>query len=88
MKPFNSTPTSTTPVDYYKALATLNDTEDGDEDCLLLDWSSFPDPLPPFILGTHVKRGEWTKKDTGEEAPTTPSHENNGTIPPPLPVIK
>ena len=31
-----------------------------------------PDPLPPFFLGT----GEWTKQDTGEDPPTTPSHEN------------
>ena len=32
MKPFNSNPTSTTPVDDYKALATLNYTEDDDEE--------------------------------------------------------
>ena len=32
MKPFNSNPTSTTPVGDYKALATLNYTEDDDED--------------------------------------------------------
>jgi hypothetical protein len=52
--PFNSTPSSNAPVGDYKALATLNDTENGDEDFLLLDWSSLPDPLPPFIVVTHV----------------------------------
>ena len=78
----------------YKALATLNDAEDDDEDCLLLDWSSLtepvpllqPDPLPPFILGTHVRRGEWPKEDTGKEQPATPSQESNKvTLPSPPP---
>ena len=31
------------------------------------------DLLPPFTIGTHVRRGKWDKQDTGEEVPTTPS---------------
>ena len=31
------------------------------------------DPLTPFTLGTHVRRGKWDKQATGEEVPTTPS---------------
>ena len=87
-----------------KSLAALNDTED-DADCLLLDWSiltdSVPllqtDALPPYTLGTSVRRGEWPKdkaKAAGE--PSTPASDENipstspvsdGEVIPPSPVI-
>ena len=63
----------------YQALAVLaghyldvDDTEHcEDEDSFLLDWSSLtesvpllPDPLPPFTLGTRVRKGEWSKQSS------------------------
>ena len=78
----------------FQALAVLaghyldvDDTEHcEDEDSFLLDWSSLtesvpllPDPLPPFTLGTHVRKGEWSKQsstpasDGEEEDLTSPS---------------
>ena len=82
-------------MDDYQALADLAghhldvDGEDADEDSLLLDWNSLtesvplqPDPLPPFTLGTHVSKGEWSKQsstpnsDGGEEDLTSPSYKH------------
>ena len=60
----------------YEALAVLagkvlGDDDLTDDESIYLDWSSLtenvslqPDPLPPFILGTHVKKGEWTSQDS------------------------
>ena len=61
----------------YEALAVLagkvlgDDDLTDDDESIELDWSSLienvslqPDPLPPFILGTHVKKGEWTSQDS------------------------
>ena len=86
-----------------KALAALNDTED-DADCLLLDWSSLTDSvpllqadaLPPYTLGTSVRRGEWPKQEKAAGEPSTPTRDKNipsnsptsdGEVIPPSPVI-